>query len=210
MESMEVTPPQGNLLTTSPKEDLGRFTLTMLRPTSLERRTTRQLGRRVYSPMVTDSTAVSVKAVVLLAGEDGLVVLVSVPLVLMLRLVLPVFLESEIRAVEKKSGMNRLSGLIPFGQISQTLWTTTLTRNTSTKSDDRPCPLATSTGWEPTIKTQVMEAAVIWIAVIEVREAVLKGTPFTIIGVTKKIPSAWYTKAVTTGRAVPVEQVSRV
>lgn len=129
MESMEVTPPrEGNLLTTSPKEGSGRFIRTMLRP-SLER-TIRQLGRKVYSPTATDSTAASVKAVVLLAARpDGLVVLVSVPLVLVLRLVLPVVLKSQIRAVEKKSGMNQLSGLIPFAQTSPTLWTITMTRN---------------------------------------------------------------------------------
>ena len=99
VESMEVTHPrEGNLLTTSPKEDSGRFTRTMLRPSL--KRTTRQLGRRVYSPTVTDSTAASVKAVVLFAGPpDGLVVLVSVPLVLVLRLVLPAVLKSQIRAV---------------------------------------------------------------------------------------------------------------
>ena len=119
VESMEVTPPrEGNLLTTSPKEGSGRFIRTMLHP-RLER-TTRQSGQKVYSPTATDSTVESVKAVVLLADRpDGLVVLVSVPLVLVLRLVLPVVLESQIRAVEKKSGMNQLLGLIHSHKFHQ-------------------------------------------------------------------------------------------
>ena len=71
----------------------------------------------------------SVKVVVLLAGPpDGLVVLVSENLVLVLRLVLPVVLESQIRPVERMIGMNQLSAQIRFAQTLQTLWTTTMTR----------------------------------------------------------------------------------
>ena len=183
VESMEVTPRrEGNSLTTNPRGGSGRFIRTTLRP-SLER-TTRQSGRRVSSPMAMDSTVESVKVGVLLAGPpDGLVVLVSVPLVLELLLVLLVVLESQIRAKERKNGMNQLSAPIRFAPISQISSRTTMTRrlwvavNPNTQSDDQPCPPATSTAGMATIEVKVMEVAVL--------EVMLRGTPSTRTEVTK-------------------------
>lgn len=133
--------------------------------------------------MAMDSTVESVKVGVLLAGPpDGLVVLVSVPLVLVLLLVLLVVLESQIRAKER-NGMNQLSVPIRFAPISQISSRITMTRrlwvavNPNTQSDDQPCPLATSTAGMATIEVKVMEVAVL--------EVMLRGTPSTRTEVTK-------------------------
>ena len=188
VESMEVTPRRGeNLLTINLKEGSDQFIRTTLRP-SLER-TTRQSGRRVSSPMVMDSTVESAKVAVLLADRPGgLVALVSVPLALVLLLVLLVLLvvlESQIRAIERRSGMIQLSGPIRFARISQTLSTTMMTKKiwmmvtSHTWSDDQLCPLATCTAGRATIEVQVMQVAAIWRAATTIREAIIRGIPST-------------------------------
>mmetsp|Transcript_12825 Transcript_12825/g.36588 ORF Transcript_12825/g.36588 Transcript_12825/m.36588 type:complete len:337 (-) Transcript_12825:3716-4726(-) len=186
---------EGSSLMISRRGDSDQFIRTTLRPTG--EMTKRQLGRRVFSPMGTDSTVESVKAEVLLPRPlGGLVVLASVPL--------PVLPLEEAR--EKKSGMSQLSVPILFALIS---WTTTMmtTRvswrsiKLNTRSVDRPCQLAMFTAERAMTEVRATAMAATLIAVIMMLEAALKGIP-QIIGLTK-IPLVWCTQAAMIDRLIP-------
>ena len=129
-EGMEVVRYQeGRSLMTRRREDTSQFIRITLRPRLKMMK--RQLGRRVFSPTATVSTAESVKVGVLLPSPlGGLVALASVPLAV----VLQVTLEEE---GERRSGMSQLLVPILYALIS---WTTTMTR--VPWCVDRQCQLA--------------------------------------------------------------------